>query len=154
MARSGRIGAAGAAARAARAAIGLVAVAAAAYAAHRLAAGTDGPEMRDPVTLLYVGAEDCAPCRAWRRDHRASFLAGLDRERVIYREVIAARTAAAFDEDAWPEDLRAQRAVAAKGGGVPQWIVIRNERPVLTAGGLSQWQSRVLPLIRREESRS
>lgn len=138
------------------AAIGLLAlgIAGGAYAAHRLSAGAARPAALPPLTLLYVGAEDCAPCRAWRRDHRAGFLAGLDAGRVTYREVIAARTASAFAEEVWPDDLRAERAAAMKIGGVPQWIVSRGKSPLLTAGGLSQWESRVLPLIRREASRS
>jgi hypothetical protein len=78
--------------------------AAATYGASRPAPGPSQVIDREPLTLLYVGAEDCAPCCAWRRD---AFLASLDPSRVTYREVIAAKTTAAFDEAAWPEDLRA-----------------------------------------------
>lgn len=142
-------------AKAARAAaIGLLALAGGAYAAYRYSTGADRPAAPAPLMLLYVGAEDCAPCSAWRRDHRAGFLAGLDPSRITYREVIAARTASAFEEEAWPEDLHAQRIRALKIGGVPQWIVSRGGRSLLAAGGLSQWEARILPLIRREGSRS
>jgi hypothetical protein len=110
------------------AAIGVVAVAAAAFGASRPAPGPDRSIDREPLTLLYVGAEDCASCRAWRRDHRDAFLATLDPSRVTYREVIAARTATAFDETTWPEDLRGRLADAQKVGGVPLWIVIKDER--------------------------
>lgn len=111
------------------------------------------PAAAAPLTLLYVGAEDCAPCRAWRRDHRDGFLAGIDRDRLGYREVIATRTASALAEAEWPDDLRPQREIAVKAGGVPQWIVLRGDRVLLSAGGLSQWQARVLPLLRREAAR-
>jgi hypothetical protein len=136
------------------AAVGLLALAAAAYGAFRPAPGPTQALNHEPLTLVYVGAEDCAPCRAWRRDERDAFLAGLDPSRVIFREVIAAKTTAAFDEVTWPEDLRARLADARKVGGVPQWIVVQDDSVVMTAGGLTQWKERVLPILRGEDGRS
>lgn len=134
--------------------VGLLALGIAGFATSWLAPDREKAGAPSGVTLLYVGAEDCGPCRVWRREHKPGFLAGLNRARVTYREVIAARTAAAFDEASWPEDLHDERRLAMKVGGVPQWLVLREGRPVLAAGGLSQWQSRVLPLIRKQDHRT
>jgi ribosomal protein L39E len=134
------------------AAVGIIAFAAGAYGTSRPAPSPTRAIDREPLTLLYVGAEDCAPCRAWRRDERDAFLASLDRSRIIYREVIATKTAATFEEASWPEDLRERLADARKVGGVPQWIIVRNERIVMSAGGLSQWRERVLPMVQGLEN--
>lgn len=105
------------------------------------------------LLLLYVGAEDCAPCLVWRREHKPGFLRGSDPERVRYREVIAPRIAQALDERTWPVDLRPFRAGAAAQRGLPLWLVVRGDRILATAGGLSSWRTRVLPLLRREAAR-
>ncbi|WP_046868150.1 hypothetical protein [Microvirga massiliensis] len=136
------------------AAVGLLALAVGAYAASQPAPAPSKVIDREPLMLLYVGAEDCAPCRAWRRDDRNAFLATLDPSRVTYREVIAAKVAAAFDDVTWPGDLRMRLADARKIGGVPLWIVVRDDRVVMSVGRLSQWRERVLPVVRGEERRS
>jgi hypothetical protein len=100
-----------------------------------------------PMLLLYVGAEDCGPCRAWRRDHKPAFLSGVDPHQVRYREVIAPRLLQAFEASSWPADLHEYRAIAEGLGGVPVWLVIRDRRVVAKAGGLSLWRTRVLPLV-------
>ncbi|HEY7383784.1 MAG TPA: hypothetical protein VH743_08955 [Beijerinckiaceae bacterium] len=112
-----------------------------------------GSRTSNPVLLLYVGAEDCGPCRAWRRDQKPAFLAGIDDERVRYREVIAPRLSETFEEPVWPADLRRYRASAERARGVPLWLVIRNDHVIGAAGGLSLWRSSVLPLVRREARR-
>lgn len=101
-----------------------------------------------PILILYVGAEDCAPCRIWRRDHRPGLIAGMDRNRLHYREVIAPRTVDAFSDATWPDDLRSYVSEAKAVGGVPLWLVVREKRVLARAGGLSEWEKRVRPLIK------
>lgn len=105
------------------------------------------------LLLVYLGAEDCAPCLVWRREHRPGFLRANNPERLRYREVIAPRTAQALDERTWPVDLLPFRARAAAERGLPLWLVIRGDRILATAGGLSSWRTRVLPIARREAAR-
>src|SRR5690606_6938658 len=42
---------------------------------------------RADVTLVYVGAEDCTPCRAWQATERRRFLGSALASRLTYREV-------------------------------------------------------------------
>jgi ribosomal protein L39E len=51
-------------------------------------------------------------------------------------------------------DLRARLADTQKVGGVPQWIVVRDDRVVMSVGGLTQWRQRVLPVVQGLESGS
>lgn len=100
------------------------------------------------LTVVYVGADDCAPCIRWRRERKPEFQASLAFERVEYREIIATNLATALEDKFWPESLRHLRAVVQKGGGgVPYWIVMRQGRVVAAAGGESAWKSRIWPLI-------
>ncbi|MFO1134929.1 MAG: hypothetical protein U1E30_07080 [Rhodoblastus sp.] len=100
------------------------------------------------LTVIYVGAEDCAPCIRWRRERKPEFQASLAFERVEYREVIAPKLSTALEDQFWPEALRSLRPIVQKGGGgVPYWIVMRQGRVVAAAGGESAWKSQIWPLI-------
>jgi hypothetical protein len=112
-------------------------------------AGHVHPSATDPILILYVGAEDCAPCRAWRRDDKPAFLAAMDQNRLHYREVIAPKLPQVFEEHVWPDDLRRYRSTAERERGVPLWLVVRNNNIIAVAAGASMWRSRVLPLIMR-----
>jgi hypothetical protein len=115
-----------------------------------LGPGGDDPLVRpaeaDRLLVLYVGAEDCAPCRTWRSGSKPRLLRRLE-GRGTYREVITPKLRQAFDEDLWPPDLRMHRANAAAIKGVPLWLVIRDDQVVAAAGGVSQWAERVLPIV-------
>ena len=124
--------------------VGLMIVGLAADTGHRRAS-----QSADSILVLYVGAEDCAPCRAWRRDDKPAFLASLDKSRVRYREVIAPKLPQVFEEHLWPHDLRSYRSAAERERGVPLWLLVRNDRIVEVAAGVSLWQSRVVPWIRQ-----
>ena len=100
------------------------------------------------LTVVYVGADDCAPCQRWRRERRPEFQRSLAFERIEYREIIAEKLATALEDKFWPEDLRRLRAVVQKdGGGVPYWIVMREGQVVAAAGGEKAWDRKVWPLI-------
>lgn len=100
------------------------------------------------VTLLYVGAEDCAPCRKWQREDGAVFQAAAEFQRITYREV---KSPALFDllkDDYWPADLRDMRDRLPPGTGVPLWLIVADGKVVEQQSGASRWQAAVLPRIR------
>lgn len=100
------------------------------------------------VTLIYVGADDCAPCRTWQRDKRPGWLASPEISRIAYREVKSASVLDILKDDAWPDDLRVYRGQLAKGAAVPLWLVVRDQQVVAQAWGGSQWDTTVLPRVK------
>src|SRR3974390_1215925 len=72
-----------------RPAIGALLGLAAALAAGGWPLRSGGARPAHAVVLIYVGAEDCAPCRAWRRGPGAEFRASAEFLRLTYREVEA-----------------------------------------------------------------
>jgi hypothetical protein len=110
------------------------------------AAVADG---RDGWLLLYVGAEDCAPCRAWReaqwdrvrRAHRAAPLRFL--------ELRAERAADVLDDALWPSALRPHRAAIPPQAGLPLWMLAREDRVVLLVWGARRWDAELAPALRR-----
>lgn len=106
------------------------------------------PAAASPVTVLYVGADDCAPCLAWQRGAGAAFKASPEFARITYREVKSRTTLDVLDDGNWPDDLRPYRAAIGRGSAVPLWLVIVDGQVVVQSFGESQWARSVLPKIR------
>ena len=100
------------------------------------------------VTVIYVGANDCAPCRIWRRDRWPQFSASPDFKRLAYREVTSAKLFDLLNDENWPEDLRRYRDALDKSAGVPLWFVVADDKIALTARGLREWGELAIPKIR------
>jgi hypothetical protein len=100
------------------------------------------------VVLLYVGAEDCAPCRAWQGDAKAAFQASAEFPRLSYREVKSPTLFDILKDENWPEELRKYRDQLGDDAGVPLWLVIADDRVVQRGMGPAQWRAEVFPKIK------
>jgi hypothetical protein len=100
------------------------------------------------LTLLYVGAADCAPCRTWQAGDGRRFRESGEFAGVRYREVKSPTLRGVLDDEFWPEDLRGYRARLGRGAGVPLWLVIGDREILATGFGAAQWRSTVLPQLR------
>ena len=98
--------------------------------------------------IVYVGADDCAPCRTWNRDHRPKFTNSPEFSRLVYREIKSPTLLDVLKDDFWPAELRDYRDTLGRAAGVPVWFVVVDGKIALTAGGVSQWEVAVLPKIR------
>jgi hypothetical protein len=101
------------------------------------------------LLLLYVGAEDCRPCRIWQSGEGARFRESPDFSRVPYREVKAATLRDVLKDEVWPEDLRRYRDQLGAGVGVPMWLIIADDRIVERSFGESQWRASTLPTLKK-----
>jgi hypothetical protein len=125
-------------------------VAAVVIAAATMAAASRYPVRgeRPDVTLLYVGADDCAPCRSWRGGDGAAFLASTEFARITYREVRSPHLEDVLSDANWPDDLRDYRGRIRRSDGVPLWLVIADRAIVEQQFGTAAWQERILPALR------
>jgi hypothetical protein len=103
---------------------------------------------RQPVMLLYVGADDCPPCRAWQLEARPKFQASAEFAAVTYREVKSPRLLDLLKDEYWPDELRSFRDQLDRRTGVPVWFIVFENGIVERSAGVSQWQSTVLPKVR------
>ena len=108
---------------------------------------TDRPHPSS-ILLLYVGAEDCAPCRVWQSGDGATFLASAEFARISYREVKSPRLFDVLKDENWPDDIRSYRDHLRRGDGVPLWLIVSDDRIVEQRSGATQWQATVLPKIK------
>jgi hypothetical protein len=100
------------------------------------------------LTLVYVGAENCAPCQIWQRNEGTAFRDSPEFHRLAYREVKSPNLFDVLEDANWPEELRIYRKTIGQGDGVPLWLVIADEKIVIQGSGLTQWQEAVLPKIK------
>jgi hypothetical protein len=107
------------------------------------------PNARVNVMLVYVGAKDCGPCRAWQSMEAKRFLESPGFSRLTYREVESPTMREVLKDEHWPEDLRRYRDRLGVGAGVPLWLLISGDEHVEWAFGASQWHAAVLPRLRR-----
>jgi hypothetical protein len=98
--------------------------------------------------LLYVGAEDCAPCRTWQNGEGAAFFASADFARVTYREVKPAHLYDVLNDENWPDEIRSYRSNLRRSDGVPLWLVVADHKIVEQRFGATEWRAGILPKIR------
>jgi hypothetical protein len=100
------------------------------------------------VTVIYVGADDCAPCRIWRRDRLPAFAGSPVFKRLTYREVTSPKLFDLLKDEHWPDDLRQYRDSLDKSAGVPLWFIVADDKMMLTARGLREWGEVAMPKLR------
>ncbi len=106
------------------------------------------PARDSEILLLYVGAEDCAPCRAWQNSERAAFVASPDFPRITYREIKSPHLQDVLKDENWPEDIRFYRSRLRRSDGVPLWLVVSNNEIVAQRFGAAAWRASILPKIK------
>jgi hypothetical protein len=100
------------------------------------------------VTVVYVGADNCAPCRTWREQRLLAFRASAEFARLTYREVTTPRLFDLLEDASWPDELGQYRSVFNRAAGVPLWVIAADGRILLAARGLGEWDDKALPRIR------
>ncbi len=100
------------------------------------------------VMLLYVGADDCAPCRRWQAEEAALFRRSPAFARISYREVKSPTLFDLLKDENWPRDLRPYRDLIQRDAGVPLWLVVADGEVVLRSAGAAQWRSVVWPKLK------
>ncbi len=101
------------------------------------------------IMLLYVGADDCAACRAWHGKQLPSFAASTAFARLEFREVRSKSLTNVLDDDNWPQDLREYREPVAAAAGVPLWLIVSDGELLFQGAGLGEWEMSVRPRIER-----
>jgi hypothetical protein len=113
-----------------------------------LAWDTTNPARSSKVTLLYVGATDCAPCRIWQNGDGMRFRESAEFARISYREVKSPTLRDALNDEVWPGDLRRYRDMLGRDAGVPLWIIVEDGEVLGRGFGASQWREVILPRVR------
>ena len=110
---------------------------------------SDAPHQNRNIMVVYIGAEDCAPCRLWQGGMGAKFRTSSEFRRLSYREVKSPTLFELLNDDVWPMDLRVYRQRIDQTMAVPMWLVVLNGEVVAQGFGASQWVETVMPTLRQ-----
>lgn len=127
--------------------MGAVAAIAAGIAGN-LVAHAPPPARATDLMLIYVGAEDCAPCRAWQNGDGAAFRKSAEFARISFREVKSPHLHDLLRDEHWPEEIRAYRSSLTRSDGVPLWLIVSEKSVVAQRFGAAAWREDVLPSLR------
>jgi hypothetical protein len=106
------------------------------------------PALAADITLIYVGADDCAPCRVWQNGDGAAFRQSSDFARISYIEVKSPRLHDVLKDENWPAEIRAYRGLLKRSDGVPLWLVLSNTEVIEQRFGPAAWRANILPAIK------
>lgn len=96
------------------------------------------------LTIVYVSAEDCGPCKVFKHQdlpqwQRSSF-------HVRFVQVAAPKTTVAYQARYWPSDFRfLLREI--KVPIVPNFILLDGRTIVKIGTGVGGWRNQILPMI-------
>ncbi|MBN9537323.1 MAG: hypothetical protein IKE60_16915 [Reyranella sp.] len=91
------------------------------------------------VKVIYVGGWDCEPCSRWKNQHKPSWLASPEFQRVTWIEVDVPRLKEAYRERYWPGDLKPVLDQLPQKGGTPRFLIVQDGRVVSNEFGSNKW---------------
>lgn len=105
------------------------------------------------LTLIYVGASNCGPCREWETSiggphNKRAFLATPEGKAVEFREVKTTLYSSTGRDEDWPDDLRWVRAASYVASGTPRFVLVRGGRVLMNDSGTRAPENKLRPRIR------
>jgi len=101
------------------------------------------------LQLIYVGANDCAPCVRWRATHWSALHHATVFAPVRFVEIRAPRAADVLQDEHWPRALQRFRPAMPRDAAVPLWLLVQDDALVGRAWGERGWRETMLPALRR-----
>ena len=98
--------------------------------------------------IIYVYAEDCAPCQIFQAHDWPQFRASPLARRIHFVKTSAPKTTQAYQVKYWPSEARPYHN-AVKMPIVPSFILVNNGHVVLVGNGIVGWRNQVLPQIQQ-----
>jgi hypothetical protein len=91
------------------------------------------------LQVIYIGSQDCPPCRRWSVTYKDRWLASPEYRQVTWYEVDPAHLTEAYRERHWPEALRPVLAQVPHRSGAPRFLIVSDGRIVSNEIGVSKW---------------
>ncbi len=91
------------------------------------------------LQVIYIGGQDCPPCRRWTASYKDRWLASPEYRQVAWVEVEPPHLKEAYQERHWPEALRGVLAQVPRKSGTPRFLIVTDGRIVSNEVGVSKW---------------
>jgi len=91
------------------------------------------------LQVIYIGGQDCPPCRRWIATYKGRWLASPEYRQVTWVEVEPPHLKEAYRERHWPDALRPLLAQVPDKSGTPRFLIVTDGRIVSNEVGVSKW---------------
>ena len=91
------------------------------------------------LQVIYIGGQDCPPCRRWIATYKDGWLASPEYRQVTWVEVEPPHLKEAYQERHWPEALRPVLVQVPHRSGTPRFLIVEDGRIVSNQVGVSKW---------------
>jgi hypothetical protein len=118
-----------------------------AFALPVMALSSLSPAQAATRTIVYIGAEDCKPCRQWEATHQKAFAEQCAERGVKFRAIRVATMRNIREARYWPSDLRPLLARFADRSGTPHFLAVRNGEIIVNVYGIGKYQREIAPLL-------
>ena len=110
---------------------------------------TAGPSVASDseISVIYISAWNCPPCFVWQRNEQPKLEASLEYQHLKFRKIEVYMYQRINEKDRWPEDLEWLRE-SITSRGAPRWFIVKEQKLLLNAWGLSGWRDKAWPLIK------
>ena len=109
----------------------------AALAAPSLVMGT--ARARSAPEVIYIGGQDCPPCRRWTATYKERWFASTEYRQVSWLEVEPPHLKEAYQQRHWPEPLWPVLEQVPRKSGTPRFLIVMRGRIVSNEIGVSSW---------------
>jgi len=100
------------------------------------------------LMVIYVSADDCAPCIVFSKQDFPQWQASPLSRRVRFVTAHAPKSSQAFQARFWPSEARPFLG-AVKTPIVPTFILVQSGTVSIVGAGLAGWRNQILPQVQR-----
>jgi len=92
-----------------------------------------------PLTVIYVGGQDCPPCLQWKNKYRAAWLASPEFRKIQWIEVEPPSLKEAYEARFWGGGLGPILKQLPYRAGTPRFLVVQDGQIIDNQLGRSSW---------------
>lgn len=108
------------------------------FASLAASAGGTAHAARAPQ-VIYIGGQDCPPCRRWNTAYKDPWFASREYRQVSWYEIEPPHLREAYQERYWPEPLWPVLAQVPRKSGTPRFLIVVKGQIVSNEFGVSKW---------------
>jgi len=95
----------------------------------------------NPLTVIYIGGQDCPSCAQWKGQYKAKWEASPEFKKVKWVAVEPPSLLKAYESQSWPDDLKPILAKLPSKSGTPRFVVVKDGAIVSNHSGVRGWQT-------------
>jgi hypothetical protein len=94
-----------------------------------------------PLTVIYIGGQDCPNCAQWKSQYKAAWDGSPEAKKVKWVAVDPPSLRQAYNSQNWPDDQKPILAKLPSKSGTPRFVLVKDGAIISNHSGVRGWQS-------------